>query len=492
MQAYVRDTSDILSKLPKTAADNVQLATFDVENLYGNISNNLGMRAIEFWLEEISLPHQRISKKFILEGLALVLENNNFFFNGNFYRQILGTAMGTKVAPVYATLTLGYLERELYNKIERNFNGCIAENFRDNYFRYLDDVLLILDSDILTIENIDEMLNDLDQSLNFKLESYGRKVNFLDLNIQLTNNKVETDIYYKATDSRQYLNFHSHHPRHVKVALPYNLSRRICINVSSEEVRVMRLEEMKSFLLQCNYPLKLIEDGIRKGLAIDREEEIIKTASKEDALTNGEINTDIVHVSTYHCNYSNNASLIKNYYAKLKEHPSTENIFNNKNMIFSRRQPPNLKTIILTNARLEARETAGVSKCNKKRCQLCNIIITGNKITFKPTNNDFYIKFNMTCNSTNVLYVIECQGCRKMYIGETGNLRFRTNLHRDHATKNIGLGVSRHLHTCVSGRHKFNIMPFYKMNTDDQTARRTMENYFISKFKPELNRCGNQ
>ena len=48
VQAYVRDTSDILSKLPKTAADNVQLATFDVENLYGNISNNLGMRAIEF------------------------------------------------------------------------------------------------------------------------------------------------------------------------------------------------------------------------------------------------------------------------------------------------------------------------------------------------------------------------------------------------------------------------------------------------------------
>ena len=201
--------------------------------------------------------------------------------------------MGTKVAPVYATLTLGYLERELYNKIERNFNNCIAENFRDNYFRYLDDVLLILDSDILTIENIDEMLNDLDQSLNFKLESYGRKVNFLDLNIQLTNNNVETDIYYKATDSKQYLNFHSHHPRHVKVALPYNLSRRICINVSSEEVRVKRLEEMKSFLLQCNYPLKLIEVGIRKGLDIDREEEIIKTASKEEALTNGEINTDV-------------------------------------------------------------------------------------------------------------------------------------------------------------------------------------------------------
>ena len=100
VQAYVRDTSDIISKLPKTAAGKVQLATFDVENLYGTISIYLGMRAIEYWLEEISLPRQRISKKFSFEGLVLVLENNYFFFNGNFYRQILGTEMGTKLAPV--------------------------------------------------------------------------------------------------------------------------------------------------------------------------------------------------------------------------------------------------------------------------------------------------------------------------------------------------------------------------------------------------------
>ena len=70
---------------------------------------------------------------------------------------------------------------------------------------------------------------------------------------------------------------------------------------------------------------------------------------------------------------------------------------------------------------------------------------------------------------------------------------FRTNLHRDHATKKyIGLGVSRHLHTCLAGVNSISCPSFYKMNTDDQTARRTMENYFIYKFKPELNRCGNQ
>ena len=45
----------------------------------------------------------------ILEALCLILWNNNFIFQGKFY-QLIGTAMETKVAPVYATLTLGYLD----------------------------------------------------------------------------------------------------------------------------------------------------------------------------------------------------------------------------------------------------------------------------------------------------------------------------------------------------------------------------------------------
>ena len=37
------------------------------------------------------------------------------------------------------------------------------------------------------------------------------------------NSKIETDIYYKPTDSKQYLKFSFPSPRHTKVALPYNL-----------------------------------------------------------------------------------------------------------------------------------------------------------------------------------------------------------------------------------------------------------------------------
>ena len=32
------------------------------------------------------------------------------------------------------------------------------------------------------------------------------------------------------------------------------------------------------------------------------------------------------------------------------------------------------------------------------------------------------------------------------------------------------------------------VMPFYKMSTDDATIRRNMEEHFINKFQPELNK----
>ena len=51
-------------------------------------------------------------------GLQIILENNNFSFNKSFYNQTKGTAMGTKVAPTYATLVLGFLEEKLYRIAE--------------------------------------------------------------------------------------------------------------------------------------------------------------------------------------------------------------------------------------------------------------------------------------------------------------------------------------------------------------------------------------
>ena len=113
MKSYIKDTIDFLTKLPESTDPYATLVTFDVESLYTNIQHTLGLDAIKFWLEKHpeDIP-SRINKNFILEGIKLILENNYFCFNNEFYLHVKCPAMGTKVAPIYSTLVLTYLEEK--------------------------------------------------------------------------------------------------------------------------------------------------------------------------------------------------------------------------------------------------------------------------------------------------------------------------------------------------------------------------------------------
>lgn len=202
------------------------------------------------------------------------------------------------------------------------------------------------------------------------------------------------------------------------------------------------------------------------------------------------INLDnIPYVSTYSPNYPNDVGIVKDAVSMLKKKETTSTAYKNKSLLLSKRQPANLKNI-LTNAKFVLNEKFGVFKCETPRCKLCTIIITGNTFLFK-NNITFNIKSHMTCNTLNCIYVIKCNGCNDLYIGETNNLRLRTNLHRDHANKNCGLAVSKHIYNCTESdnkANKFRIMPFYKLNKDETNYRRNMELHFINKYKPQLNK----
>ena len=53
---------------------------------------------------------QCFTQEFILESIKFILKNNNFLFESKMFNQIIGIAMGTKCAPPYACLAIGYQE----------------------------------------------------------------------------------------------------------------------------------------------------------------------------------------------------------------------------------------------------------------------------------------------------------------------------------------------------------------------------------------------
>ena len=128
----------------------------------------------------------------------------------------------------------------------------------------------------------------------------------------------------------------------------------------------------------------------------------------------------------------------------------------------------------------------GTTKCGNKRCGVCNILIEGSSYSFKNTPKPFEIRRDLTCNSKNVIYVIECTNCREQYIGCTNSLNHRVALHKSNVRipNNMNLFVSKHLFECNDG--DFKIIPIYQ--TEDYNILTPKEQECITKYKPSLNR----
>ena len=218
--AYIRDTTDFLNKMPQFSEEEVgdiSIVTCDVRDMYTNIKQSLGLKAVRYWLTNFpTLLHKRFTVDFVIEALEIVLNNSQFVFNDQCYNLISGTATGTTVAPTYANLTMGFLEVDLYKKVFERF-GESTHNYVKLYWkRFLDDGQIMWKKSFGPIEEFVNILNSLDSNIQFTHECSDVGLSFLNVFLYIENNKLLTDIYYKNTDSHDYLPFNSCHPRHIK------------------------------------------------------------------------------------------------------------------------------------------------------------------------------------------------------------------------------------------------------------------------------------
>ena len=97
----------------------------------------------------------------------------------------------------------------------------------------------------------------------------------------------------------------------------------------------------------------------------------------------------------------------------------------------------------------------------------------------------------MNCEAKDIIYALQCGGCEKQYIGETGDLRARVRLHEQHIfnPRYRTLYVSHNIARCTTGKATghFRIVPILLLNRNDRLYREEMELSLIYKYKPELN-----
>ena len=122
----------------------------EISSLHTVIPNSEGLLALKYFFDRRTVKEPGSETLLRLAELALAL--NCFSFASNYFKQINGVAMGTKMGPSYANLFVGYEEHQFFNQYKghrpdfygRCIDGCIGaiSSSREelNYYRFITSV----------------------------------------------------------------------------------------------------------------------------------------------------------------------------------------------------------------------------------------------------------------------------------------------------------------------------------------------------------------
>ena len=289
LPSYVKDTSDFITKIHnlKGIPQNAFLVTLDGTSLYSNIPHDDGIKAFDHLMSEMGKSQ---AGSVISKLINLVLTKNNFQFNGENYLQVLGTAMGTRMAPSFTSLFMGKLEMDFLDSCDKT--PLI-------WLRFLDDIFMVWNHKEQEFHEFISEINKFHDTIKFTFNYSNKEATFLDVNIKMKENgKLDTSIIGKATNCHKNIEFSSCHPFSCKQGIPYSQTKRYGRITSDNVCFEGDLGRLKEYLPTRNYPKHVIEEAFGK----------VSSMSMDDALkSTSPINCqDIIHfVCTYNPSLSN-------------------------------------------------------------------------------------------------------------------------------------------------------------------------------------------
>ena len=161
-------------------------------------------------MEETGLD--TLLRMFICNLAHQVLTKNYFTFNKQLYIQKQGTAMGTTMAQNYSIIYMHYLESNILSSTTMK---------PKTWLRFIDDIFMIWPHGIQALKQWMNMINNYHPTIKSTCEYHQQEISFLDTIVYKTeDNQLFTTVHHKPTDNKQYLHFHSAHPKKTKGISP--------------------------------------------------------------------------------------------------------------------------------------------------------------------------------------------------------------------------------------------------------------------------------
>ena len=285
--SYIKDSTHFLQtilQIPTPLPRSTILATLDVKSLYTNIPHDEGIKSATDALynapTNIHKQQPPPPKQTFTTLLTYVLKHNYFEFNGQYYLQKHGTAMGTRTAPSYANLFMADLEQKLLNNTPQNLKPLIWK-------RYIDDIFLIWTHGEHTLIDFIQHLNSAHPTIQFVHDYSHSSIHFLDSTVRLhPQGTLTTTLYTKPTDRTALLHNTSHHPKHCKLGIIYSQALRYRKLITNDEELKHRLQTLRIILLTRGYKDKDILTQFRKINSLSQTEALYKQTNRTNTQNN--------------------------------------------------------------------------------------------------------------------------------------------------------------------------------------------------------------
>ena len=244
---YIKDTTDFINKIESlTLPQNILLITYDVTSMYTNMEFSELLTAVEEAYrnnekEMCNLPYPDTNDLVFL--IKTVLQNNFFEFNGKYYKQIIGCAMGSTVSPEVSDIRM----YQITQHIMHNFQHVDKVIFHG---RYRDDGFIIFNGSESEALQFFEIGNSCHKHLKFTYEISHNSADFLDTTVYKGKsfneyNKLDIKSFIKPTNNFQYLLRGSAHSQSVFRGFIKGECTRHLRNTNDPETLTNVLEDFK-------------------------------------------------------------------------------------------------------------------------------------------------------------------------------------------------------------------------------------------------------
>ena len=199
----LKETFSFIDKVKNLSLNDWVMYSFDVVSLFTNLPLQFTLQLIldTIFKDNIETFHN-LNKRRLKTLLNLAASSTTLKFQGKYYKQVDGIAMGSPIAPMLADVSMNYVIEETLTASQQSRPTVLL--------RCVDDLFLVFSSNE-EAQSFFGVMNRIHKSINFTQEQEcNGQLSFLDVLVSRnTGNVAQTSVFRKKTHTGLYLKWTS-------------------------------------------------------------------------------------------------------------------------------------------------------------------------------------------------------------------------------------------------------------------------------------------